>query len=305
VDRKLKTAGEVALRLLLGTTVYIVIVVLAAPFPSAAGLFLTFPALNGLAFFYSPRDSVVSMTKSMLWMPVINGALCSAFIVLFLAYSDTIAPTVLAWTLLIFVIVLWLCISSRRFVREGISHQRTYCIIVLLVGCALVALAPLGLTWFGIHHGASSPATFVISLDFLSHIFWQSRLKIALFAGCLFLFLLLTPRLPSSARGILGGLPIVPFGGLVSVAGDAGADRIHIFERMITSVWLGPAVAVWFIYGYSKYLNAREPSVTTFGDATMRFSALLVAWTICVIAILGISYALTYIAQPGTCPGCT
>ena len=292
VDRKLKTAGEVALRLLFGTTVYVMIVVLAAPFPSAAGSFLTFPALNGLAFFYSPRSSVKLMAKSMLWMPVINGGLCSAFIVLFLAFSHAIVPTVLAWILLILLVVLWLSISTQSFVRNGISHQRRYCVIVLIVGCALAALASLGLTGFSIRQGASSSTPFMISLDAFSHIFWQSKLKIALFAGCLLVFLLLTPWLPSTARGILGGLPIVPFGGLVSVGADAGADRIHIFERMITGVWLGPAVAVWFIFGYSNYLTAREPSGTEIADEAVKLFALLATWGICVIAILGISYVL-------------
>jgi hypothetical protein len=78
-----------------------------------------------------------------------------------------------------------------------------------------------------------------------------------------------------------------------------------ILERMGTSVWLGPTIAVWFIYGYSRYLNARQPSDTETRDAGVTFVMLLAAWTLCFIAILAISYALAYIVQPGTCPGCT
>ena len=78
------------IRALLGTTVYAIIIVLAAPFPGAAGLFLTFPALNGLGFLFSPRKNVEPMAKSMLWMPVINGTLCAAYIVVFLMLAQVV-----------------------------------------------------------------------------------------------------------------------------------------------------------------------------------------------------------------------
>ena len=41
-----------------------VIVVLAAPFPSAAGMFLVFPALNGLGFFFSAPAAVERRRRS-------------------------------------------------------------------------------------------------------------------------------------------------------------------------------------------------------------------------------------------------
>src|SRR5579864_5870038 len=103
------------LRVLFGTLVYVLIIVLAAPIPSAAGLFLTFPALNGLAFLYSPPSSTESMARSMLWMPVINSALCGAYIIAFLAFSPFVTPSLLAWTLVIAVAALWLGISTRTF----------------------------------------------------------------------------------------------------------------------------------------------------------------------------------------------
>jgi hypothetical protein len=285
------------LRVLFGTAVYVLIIVLAAPIPSAAGLFLTFPALNGLAFLYSPPSSTQSMARSMLWMPVINAALCGAYIVVFLAFSPFVAPTLLAWTLATAVAVLWLGISTRKFVTDGISrdHQAVYGFIVLLVGCALAALVPRILGGLALSQGPGSPAHLVFSLDLLPQIFWQSRLKIALFAFCLLLFLALTTRLSPSAQGVLGGLPLVPFGGLVSVATDTGTDHLYIFERMAVSVWLGPMVGIWFICGYSRYLNARRPSRSGTFDATMRFAVLLAAWCLCVLAILGISGAIAYV----------
>ena len=284
-------------RVLFGTAVYAFIIALAAPIPSATGLFLTFPALNGLAFLYSPPSSAEAMARSMLWMPVINSALCGAYIVAFLAFSPVMAPTPLAWTLATAVAALWLGISTRKFVREGISrdHQAVFGVIVLLVGCVIAALAPRVLGELATSQGPASSMHSPFSLDLLPQIFWQSRLKIALFAICLLLFLVLTTRLSPSAQGILGGLPLVPFGGLVSVATEAGTDQLYIFERMAASVWLGPMVGIWFICGYSRYLDARRPSGSKSFDATMRFGVLLAAWCLCIAAIFAISGALAYV----------
>ena len=166
----------------------------------------------------------------------------------------------------------------------------TYGIVVVLAGCALVAIALRVLS--GHASGSGGPANSVISPDFLLQILWSSKLKIALFAACLLLFLVVTERMPISpgVRGILTGLPIVPFGGLLSVAADGGVDlgeRVHIFERMATSVWLSPAVAVAFIYGYSTYLGSRQPPGTPDSGRAMKFAVLVAAWSLCGAAILG------------------
>ena len=78
-------------------------------------------------------------------------------------------------------------------------------------------------------------------------------------------------------------------------ATEAGTDQLYIFERMAASVWLGPMVGIWFICGYSRYLDARRPSGSKSFDATMRFGVLLAAWCLCIAAIFGISGALPYV----------
>jgi hypothetical protein len=290
-------------RTLLGTIIYTIIIILAAPFPSAAGLFLTFPALNGLGFFFSPPESIEPMTRSMLWMPVINGALCAAYIAAFLALRHVAAPTAVAWVLAIAVAGAWLAIASRKSVRGGIArkYQAAYGIVVVLAGCALVAVGLHVLSGHAIGSGWSKYP--VISHDFLLQILWSSKLKIALFAACLLLFLMATARLPISpgVRGILTGLPIVPFGGLLSVAADGGVDlgeRVHIFERMAASIWLSPAIAVAFIYGYSTYLGSRQPPGTPDSGRVMKFAVLVAAWSLCGAAILGVAYVVASLGQP-------
>ncbi len=147
-----KTVGPLACRIAVGTGVYVVIVVLATPLPPAAGLMLTFPALNGLAFYFSEDARAASIAKTMFWMPIVNGALCAGYILLFLLLAKTISPTALGWGLLLVEAVLWFAWVTRRHVRAGIdrSSQLTFGIFATLAGAALAAATMLVMIHFGI-----------------------------------------------------------------------------------------------------------------------------------------------------------
>ena len=63
--------------------------------------------------------------------------------------------------------------------------------------------------------------------------------------------------------GTLGSFPVIPFFGLVTVAGDEArstAERVEILRHMGTSVWLGPVVAIGFIFLFSELLVAHGRS---------------------------------------------
>ncbi|HTH34209.1 MAG TPA: hypothetical protein VL976_07515, partial [Xanthobacteraceae bacterium] len=135
---------RIVLRTTIGTVIYIGIVYLAAAVPTAAGLMLTFPALNGLAFYFSERARVAPMAATMLWMPIINGALCGLYMLAFLGLAKALATAALAWTLAIAISALWLFIVSRDRVHRGIAvnHQLTFAVAATIVG-ALLAVAAL------------------------------------------------------------------------------------------------------------------------------------------------------------------
>ena len=76
-------------RLAVGMAVYVVIVLFATSLPLAAGMMLTFPALNGLALYFSTPASIEPIARTMIWMPLINGVLCALYILLFLRYTNT------------------------------------------------------------------------------------------------------------------------------------------------------------------------------------------------------------------------
>jgi hypothetical protein len=131
----------------------------------------------------------------------------------------------------------------------------------------------------------------------------RSMLKIALFTLALTVLVSSIAYLPisDSTRGILSGLPIVPFGGLVAVAGDIEMsvdERLQSFRGMISSVWLGPAIAVWFIYCFSRFLSARKMLSVHTADALLRSSALLLGWVLTFLIIVAIAYGINRMNVP-------
>jgi hypothetical protein len=281
------------LRVLAGTCVYAVVVVLAAPFPSAAGLMLVFPTLNGLAYVFSERDRVLAMAPSMLWMPVVNGVLCAAYLLAFLALAPRVPAAPLAWSLTAVAIVLFVVTVRQRFVRAGIPARQhfTYAVGATLAGIILVACAA-AMAGEPAHLAAGGEAVRDIgSWRFAADALSRSAAKIAIFALCLAAFLTATRTVPLSdgTRGILAGLPFAPFGGLVSVAADASIDlatRLDIIRHMAVSIWLGPAIAIWFIYLFPHALVRWRPR----GIATGL--VLVTAWTLCAAAIAVIAATL-------------
>jgi hypothetical protein len=282
-------------RVAAGTAVYICLVVLAAPFPHAAGLMLTFPALNGLAFFFAEQPSIGPMARSMLWLPVINGTLCAAFMIVFLSLLGDVNATILAGSLAVAVVAAWILIAFRPQVIAGIPEwlQLPYAIVCTLAGLVLVALAQLLLP--EVHSGAAERS--MSSWQSIDRTILSSKLKIVLFALALAVFLAATThrRVPDGVRGVLAGLPLVPFGALFSVAAlsdlDANEQR-GVFENMLRSVALSPAVAIWFIYGFSRYLKSRVIVGSSKLDWLNRLASLIVAWALCGGMIASISYAL-------------
>jgi hypothetical protein len=260
---------------------------------------LIFPALNGLGLFFAKQARIGAMAKSMLWMPVINGSLCAGYIILFRLLAGVIPPTVLAWGLFAIVMLAWMLIASRKKLRNGIPEEYQFrCAVIFTLGGVLLA----GIAYFLMNpvHFAPSISTSeqgIVSWKLIEHTIWQTRFKIGMFAVCLLIFLLSMRHLPISDedRGVLAGLPIVPFGGLVSVAGDGVIEigrRVQILDGMFIGLWLAPAIAIWFIYGFSRYLTARQTRPVQVLDDGIRFLALITGWALCGITMAAITYAL-------------
>jgi hypothetical protein len=65
--------------------------------------------------------------------------------------------------------------------------------------------------------------------------------------------------------------------------------RLAIIAGMLRGVWLAPAVAVWFILGFSRFLDARAHRRSPAADTAVRIGALVAGWlaTFAVIVVAG------------------
>jgi hypothetical protein len=282
-------------RLAVGIAVYLVILLFATSLPLAAGVMLTVPAVNGLAFFFSQRSSIEPMARTMIWMPLVNGVLCALYIVLFLLLVPHLPPAILVWGLTALVVVLWLVIVTRRRLTQGIEPARQfgYGMVVTAAGIALIIAAVFFQGQPEV--GAQGPRSLTVAL--VLETLARNQIKIVLFALCLLIFLLAanSRAIADWVKGILAGLPIIPLGSLVSITIDSGiapAERLHIFRVMAISVWLSPAVPIWFIVALSRFYSARMPSGTAVIDGAARFLAVVAGWVLCFAAILAISFVV-------------
>jgi len=193
--------------------------------------------------------------------------------------TESYAPSL---TLFIVVAVAWAVLATVLGAREiGIStrHQLTY----VCVCSSLMALT----TFFAMHPeptAANYPASTVGISDFL----WLTRIRILLFVICLIGLVLMTDFLDGSAKwlGPLGGFPLIAFFGIFSVADGGGSlsERIDTLNHMGTGVWLSPVIAIWFIYGFLRYLESNAGSSSRFGWIKKVFAA-TVGWAACLCAI--------------------
>jgi hypothetical protein len=307
--KTLKILGRLSSRVVAGTAVYIVIVALAAPLPAAAGLMLTFPALNGLAFFFSEDERAAAIAKTMVFMPIVNGAFCAAYIALFLLLARVLPPTPVGWGLLVITVVAWCAWVSRPHVRVGIAPpaQLKVAITATLAGIALTAVTMLALAHFGALPVGEASAAEPAGAGWLANALTRGELKIVLFAATLAVFVVAIHYCPmsDSTRGILAGLPIVPFGGLLSIGADstlAPDVRMATYLGMAIGVWLGPPIAMWFIFFFSRSLGARKRIAPPAADSLLRFAALALAWLATFAMIVATAYALTALAAPAPTP---
>lgn len=274
-----------ALKLALGTAVYVGIVLIAGSYPLAAGMMLTFPTLNGLTLALAGRDRLADTARMMLPMPVLNCVLCAGYIFVFVRFgpAEPFSPTML----LVAAAAVWLpAVLVLTSGWRGLTVQREH---VYAFASTIVLVAVTAALF------SSAQASPGVATDWSQ--FWRHNgIRLALFAACLSLVIGATDFAGSSARWLapLGSLPVVPFFGVLTVAGDDGraiTERLDILRAMGSSVWLGAAVAIWFVYLFSRHLQRRQAPASE--PAWERKIALAVAgWAACLAAIAVLSFAL-------------
>jgi hypothetical protein len=280
------TPLNIALRITFGTGVFALIVWMAAHFPAAAGLMLTYPALNGLAFIFSRRETVDPITRTMLWMPLINGTLCVSYLAAFSALAAPQYATALAWGLALSFVLLWPFLATRPRVGRGVTPrlQWPYAVAVVLSGAAATLM-----WWYFAGSGGAGTAGITAKPEL-------SWLKVALFTIALWVLIVLPSRFgwKDGATGILSGLPLISLAGLLSIAQDSAIDlesRRTLFVQMMLGAWLAPAMAVSFIFGVSRALARSRAH-------QLRVLVVSAGWVLCFAAIIVTGAGLQWLAAP-------
>jgi hypothetical protein len=283
-----------------GMLVYVMLLWVARRVPIAASLMLLFPALNGLGLFFE-GESAPEVARTMILLPIINGLLCAAYIWIFVLAPWGVPTLKLTGLCTSMVVLLWLgsafCVSMRRRTGKptGIADQHQ--LRFALAWTMVLAAAASGLSlYFGVYPSGVSQlksltASWVSLADMpgeLVTVAMSNLLKITLFFFGLLLFIVVSshPRSPAWLRGFMGGFPIVPFGGLISLSsGQEPVAVIDTLRQMAGSVWASPIVPIWFIVFFTRYLALTR-------SVALHVLGLFAGWAGCLIAIAGISWLL-------------
>jgi len=290
--------GVAITKLAVGTAFYVVLISIARYFPTAAGMMLTFPALNGLTLAVAPaKENVEGATRTMLLMPVLNCLLCGLYIFAFL----WLHPGGVLLQLMAALGIIWLIIAATVVIQEiEIRDSRSQSIYVAVSTiCLLILLIAL--------LGSQPPRGSAVS-DTLP--WWkfaeQNVGKVGLFAFCLAIVILVSDFLSlrfssdqiSRLLGAFGGFPIVPFFGLYAVADPAGKhsiERLESFGSLAVSVWVGPVIAFGFILLFSHHLQRRGAYDRS--RWLHRFAWALPFWAGCFAVIIPATALLEYMRR--------
>ncbi len=281
---QIRALMRVGAKIAIGASFYLVLISFARHMPGAAGIMLTFPALNGLALLFADRESLPRVAGTMLAIPLANAVLCFASILTIGRFPILVADETLAYASLAALFVIWITAATTLPIVQVAERVRTPFSVACSVGLIALTLH-LGSS---LTHDAGTPGSW---LDFAN----ANRDRIGLFAICLVIVAAYTERrwfAPSPhVLGLIGGLPLVTFIGLATTATDRTRSldqRLASLHDMQMTVWLGPILSIWFIHLFSLYL-ARRPS----DDPQYwwhQAPELLVAWSIGLAGVFALQY---------------
>jgi hypothetical protein len=284
--------AEAFIKLVVASVFYCVLVWVVAKAPTAGGMMLTFPALNGLTLAAAPApEHVRKAVRTMLLMPILNGLLCVIFIFsfLWLKTSSSALPMLIALGLI------W-CAIAGTIIAKGIgiggtANQLTY------IGVASLSL----IAWLIILlvYAPQEISRISVEKTVWQILFEDNLSKITLFTLAMFVVLgfsdfgskVIQGEYLPRILGVAGGFPLVPLFGLFSLAGSqdrALDERLNAFGDFALGVWIGPIIAFLFITSFSATLQ-RIPLYSSPRYWVARFVLVMPYWAIC----LGIIAACT------------
>lgn len=276
--------AELAAKVVFGTALFVVVLWIAQHRPSAAGMMVTFPALNGIGLLFADPPELEEVAGAMLFLPVINAALCVLYLNLFESWGKSArqSPTAISFALLGILGVGWFFLAwliTNNDWKVGPGYDLVYALGAALAGAGIIA-ASLRRQTEGPGTNETVPFAAIIG---------RNRLRILLFMLTLALAVVAHRLTNSSAvLGVLSALPLVGMFSLHAVAANdslSPAQRYSDLNAMRDGVWFGPTIAITFIMVFWRCLE--QIAQFTSGLAYMALGSLLliVGWAICMMAI--------------------
>jgi hypothetical protein len=255
--------------------------------PRAAGMMLTFPALNGLGLLTAESRDLHLMARAMLPMIVLNGLLCATYVVAqsqLRSRPTSLSPCVRVWTVLGACVVLWggVALWVAPLLQSYLVSSRQ---IIAFIGTYAVTSVPLTalLLWSHVdEHGCGRQR------------FWgvirSNAVRVGGMLGLLVLVMLLARSGAEAWAGRLSAVPLIPFYSLLMLPSTQvhTSTEVTRLEQMGGTVLLGPLVAMTFVWVFVQYLSALPLPRSTVSSLAAGVLGLLVLWSVCGLMIWGV-----------------
>lgn len=264
----------------LGTLLFILILWCAqSRHPRAAGMMLTFPALNGIGLLAGEGPALQPMAHAMVPMIVVNGLLCVGYILvqrLLRRCGKQRGSRLAAIVLMGLCLCLWFLMAwyVAPHLQSWLTASRG--MVRFVLGYALCASPCIGWLW--------CPAP---SSDRAKQSLWQvlqaNKERVGLLFGLIVLILTFIHTGAQTWAGRFSAFPLLPLYTLALLhAGEAGVPRrAAVLDALGSTVLMGPVVAMLFVWAYVFYLNTLRHTtqgLTYMGGGVL---GLLLGWGLC------------------------
>ncbi|MBM3222897.1 MAG: hypothetical protein FJZ47_03710 [Candidatus Tectomicrobia bacterium] len=277
------------LKVVLGTVLFTLILWYAqSRHPRAAGMMLTFPALNGLGLLTAESHDLPLMARAMLPMIALNGCLCTAYIGLqrWLASASPGLPCVgRAWLGVSCGVLLW---SGGAYWGAPLlqSALLSSLSMLLFIGLYAIGSTPFVVRLWRLPLDAQSVAG---RLPFwtLLHTQW---LRVGGVALLLSVVMLVAQYGATAWAGRLSALPLLPFYSLMMLTcpQERQATSVARLVQVGSTALLGPLVAMLCVWGFMHYLLLLPLASTTVSYILLGSGGLLSFWGMSGLLIWGV-----------------
>jgi hypothetical protein len=255
--------------------------------PRAAGMMLTFPAVNGLGLLTAETADRFVMARAMIPMIALNGVLCALYI-LVLRQPDAVlpglSPRTKAGVLLGGCLAIWgaAALWVAPWVQASLVSSGQ--ILAWLGGytvCSVLATA----LWLWIPVDASTRGR----QSFLE-VLQANMVRVSGMLVLLVLVMLLARHGAEAWAGRLSAFPLIPFYSLLALS-PLYANRPQEAARLGavgSTVLFGPPLAMAFAWVFAHYLTALALPRSPAGALTIGVAGLLILWGLCGLLIWGV-----------------